>query len=75
MAEHHGMIVTATGLIFAAGSDGALRALDEETGQTLWTYTLPAVSEGIPAMYELSGRQYLILQVAGKATWHFPPDL
>ena len=33
MAEHHGMIVTSTGLIFIAASDGKLRALDEDTGK------------------------------------------
>ena len=52
MAEHHGMIVTSTGLIFIAASDGKIRALDEETGKVLWSATLPAGSEGIPAMYE-----------------------
>jgi quinoprotein glucose dehydrogenase len=61
MAEHHGMIVTATGLIFLAASDGKLRAYDEETGKTLWTVTLPSASEGIPAMYEVNGRQYLVV--------------
>jgi quinoprotein glucose dehydrogenase len=61
MAEHHGMIVTATGLIFLAASDGKLRAYDEETGKTLWTATLQASSEGIPAMYEVRGRQYLVV--------------
>lgn len=61
MAEHHGMIVTAAGLIFLAASDGKLRAYDEETGETLWTATLPASSEGIPAMYEVRCRQYLVV--------------
>ena len=61
MAEHHGMIVTSTGLIFVAASDGKLRAYDEETGKMLWTVTLPAASEGIPAMYEVNGRQYLVV--------------
>jgi quinoprotein glucose dehydrogenase len=61
MAEHHGMIVTATGLIFLAASDGKLRAYDEETRKTLWTVTLPASAEGIPAMYEVNGRQYLVV--------------
>lgn len=61
MAEHHGMIVTSTGLIFIAASDGKIRALDEETGKVLWTATLPAGSEGIPAMYEANGRQYLVV--------------
>ena len=61
MAEHHGMIVTSTGLIFIAASDGRIRALDEETGQMLWSASLPAGSEGIPAMYESGGRQYLVV--------------
>lgn len=61
MAEHHGMIVTATGLIFIAASDGKIRALDEDTGKVLWTATLPAGSEGIPAMYQSGGRQYLVV--------------
>ena len=61
MAEHHGMIVTSTGLIFIAASDGKIRALDEETGKVLWSATLPAGSEGIPAMYEANGRQYLVV--------------
>lgn len=61
MAEHHGMIVTSTGLIFIAASDGKIRALDEETGKVLWSAALPAGSEGIPAMYEAGGRQYLVV--------------
>jgi quinoprotein glucose dehydrogenase len=64
MAEHHGMIVTSTGLIFLAASDGKLRAYDEETGKTLWTVTLPSSSEGIPAMYEVNGRQYLVVSAS-----------
>ncbi len=61
MAEHHGIIVTSTGLIFITASDGKVRALDEETGQVLWSATLPAGSEGIPAMYEVARRQYLVV--------------
>jgi quinoprotein glucose dehydrogenase len=61
MAEHHGIIVTSTGLIFITASDGKVRALDEETGQVLWSATLPAGSQGIPAMYEVAGRQYLVV--------------
>ena len=60
-AEHHGIVVTSTGLVFVGASDGKLRAYDEETGKVLWTVTLPAGSEGIPAMYEVNGREYLAL--------------
>jgi quinoprotein glucose dehydrogenase len=64
MAEHHGIIVTSTGLIFVAASDGKIRALDEENGKVLWEATLPARSEGIPAMYEVNGRQYLVVSAS-----------
>ncbi|RPI57828.1 MAG: pyrroloquinoline quinone-dependent dehydrogenase [Acidobacteria bacterium] len=61
MAERHGIIVTSTGLLFVATSDGKVRAHDEETGRVLWTAALPAGSEGVPAMYEVNGRQYLVV--------------
>lgn len=64
MAEHHGLIVTSAGLIFIAASDGKVRALDEESGKVLWTFTLPAGSEGIPAMYQVRGRQYLVISAS-----------
>jgi len=77
------MIVTSTGLIFIAASDGKLRALDEETGNVLWTARLPAGAEGIPAMYEAGGRQYLVVSASSSVTpagghpahTHIKPDL
>jgi len=61
MAERHGIIATSTGLLFVAGSDSKIRAFEAETGKILWTAQLPAGSEGIPAMYEVNGRQYLVV--------------
>ena len=66
MAEQHGMIVTSTGLLFVATSDGKVRAHDEDTGKVLWTATLPGGSEGIPSMYEVNGRQYLVVPASSK---------
>jgi quinoprotein glucose dehydrogenase len=66
MAERHGIIVTATGLLFVATSDGKVRAHDEETGRVLWTAPLPAGSEGIPAMYEVKGRQFLVVPASSR---------
>ena len=66
MAERHGIIVTSTGLLFVATTDGKVRAHDEETGKVLWTGTLPAGSEGIPAMYEVNGRQYLVVPASSR---------
>ena len=66
MAERHGIIVTSTGLLFVATTDGKVRAHDEETGKILWTGTLPAGSEGVPAMYEVNGRQFLVVPASSR---------
>jgi len=59
-----GMVVTSTGLVFLAGADAKIRAYDADTGKVLWTATLPGQSRGIPAMYEVNGRQYLIVNAS-----------
>jgi len=57
-----GPIVTAGGLIFAPStSDKKIWAFDKETGQTLWSQQLPAAPEGVPAVYEVAGKQYLVV--------------
>jgi quinoprotein glucose dehydrogenase len=61
-------LVTAGGLVFAAtAQDRTLRAYDRDDGDVLWEHTLPGGSEGIPATYELGGRQYLAVPVAAGA--------
>ena len=62
-----GMVVTSTGLVFLAGGDMKIRAYDAENGKVLWTADLPGQSRGIPAMYEVNGRQYLIVNAASPA--------
>jgi quinoprotein glucose dehydrogenase len=65
--------VTAGGLLFVAtASDRQLRAYDRDTGEVLWSETLPGGSEGIEATYEVDGRQYLAVTVMGGAGL-FPP--
>jgi quinoprotein glucose dehydrogenase len=61
-----GPVVTAGGLIFAAtASDHKVRAYDEDNGKVLWEYELPTGSDGIPAVYEVGGREYIAFCVAG----------
>jgi quinoprotein glucose dehydrogenase len=61
-------LVTGGGLLFVAtAQDRQLRAYDRESGEVLWSYTLPGGSEGIPATYEIAGRQYLAVPVAAGA--------
>ena len=64
----NGPVITAGGLVFVANSqDRMLRAFDKDTGRILWQQELQANPEGIPAVYELSGRQYIAF--AAGASW------
>ena len=64
----NGPVVTATGIVFVANSqDKMIRAYDEKTGAILWAKELPANPEGIPAIYEVNGRQYIAF--AAGASW------
>jgi quinoprotein glucose dehydrogenase len=60
-SQRKGMIVTSTGLLFATCKDAHLYAYDAETGRQLWSTQLPRNPEGLPAMYEAGGRQFLVV--------------
>ena len=62
-----GPVVTAGGLIFTGTRDRMIRALDVETGKELWKTHVDAGVEGIPAVYEVKGRQYVVF-CAGRAS-------
>jgi quinoprotein glucose dehydrogenase len=59
--EQRGILPTATGLVFVATSDGKLRAFDDDNGKQIWSADLPAGNRAVPAMYEVNGKQYLII--------------
>ena len=57
-----GVVVTAGGLIFGGSiSDNTMRAYDKDTGKVLWEMKLPAGPEGIPAVYEVARKEYLVI--------------
>jgi glucose dehydrogenase len=56
-----GIIPTATGLVFATAADRKVHVYDSTSGKQLWETQLGAVSSGSPSMYELDGRQYLLV--------------
>ena len=62
-----GPVVTAGGLIFTGTRDRKVRALDSESGAVLWEKELDAALEGIPAVYEIAGRQYIVFCAAAQA--------
>ena len=62
-----GVAVTAGGLIFAGTkSDNMLHVYDKDTGKELWETKLPAGPEGIPAVYEVDGREYVALSASSE---------
>ena len=61
----NGPVVTAGGLLFiASGPDRTIRALDKDTGKTLWETQIEAMPDGIPAVYEVGGREYIAFYAA-----------
>jgi quinoprotein glucose dehydrogenase len=65
-------LVTAGGLIFVAvGPERKVHAYDRDNGKELWQTTLPNGSEGMPATYEVNGKQFVVLPVA-QPTGTFP---
>lgn len=62
-----GPVVTAGGLLFAGTRDREVRALDVRDGKVLWETQLEMGLEGIPAVYEVDGKQYIVFCVAAQA--------
>ncbi len=61
-----GASVTAGGLVFVAGtSDERLRAFDADTGRELWSAKLPHAGTAAPAIYEVDGRQFVVITATG----------
>ena len=62
LAPRGGIVATASGLLFiATASDRKFRAYDQDSGRVLWEKDLPAGAEGVPAVYEIGGREYIAL--------------
>jgi quinoprotein glucose dehydrogenase len=61
-----GPVVTAGGLIFTGTRDRKVRAFDVESGKVLWEKELDAALEGIPALYEIGGKQYIVFCAAAQ---------
>lgn len=64
--NYGGPVVTAGGLVFiAAARDGKFRAFDKTSGDLLWEYDLPAPGFATPSVYELNGKQYIVIACGG----------
>ena len=75
MMPGNGPVVTAGGLILVATkSEGKLHVYDKGTGKEIRTADLPAASEGVPAVYEVSGREYIALCATTAKSSAIPRD-
>lgn len=61
-----GMAVTKGGLIFiAATEDNRFRAFDKTNGELLWEFEMEAPGFSTPSVYEIDGRQYVVIVAGG----------
>ncbi|HEY9256694.1 PQQ-binding-like beta-propeller repeat protein [Chitinophaga sp.] len=64
--NYGGPVVTAGGLLFiAATADSKFRAFNKRTGQLLWETDLPACGFATPAVYEVNGKQLVVIACGG----------
>ena len=65
--ENYGApVTTAGGLVFiAATTDGKFRAFNKHTGKVLWEVDLPSPAFATPAIYEINGKQYIVIACGG----------
>jgi quinoprotein glucose dehydrogenase len=71
--NYGGPVVTASGLVFIGATvyDNKFHAFDARTGRLLWETTLPAAGNATPAVYEVDGREYVVIG-AGGGKWGAP---
>ncbi len=64
--NYGGPAVTAGGVLFiAATSDAKFRAYNKRTGKLLWETDLPAAGFATPSVYEVDGKQYVVIACGG----------
>ena len=65
--NYGGPVVTAGGLVFigATNHDSKFRAFDKATGRLLWETGLPAGGNATPAVYQVGGRQFVVIAAGG----------
>lgn len=63
-----GAVASAGGLVFiGATQDEKIRAFDQNTGQVLWEFQLPAGGYATPSIYMIDGKQYVVIAAGGGA--------
>jgi quinoprotein glucose dehydrogenase len=64
--NYGGPVVTKTGVLFiAATSDGKFRAFNKSNGKLILETDLPAPGFATPSMYEVNGKQFIVIACGG----------
>lgn len=64
--NYGGAVATAGGLVFiAATADEKIRAFSKDRGEVLWEHPLPAGGYATPTIYQLDGKQYVVIIAGG----------
>jgi alcohol dehydrogenase (cytochrome c) len=66
--ERGGVATTASGLGFAGGGDGVLRAFDLKTGSIVWSFQTGAQIASGPTVFSAGGKDYVAITVGGTPT-------
>jgi quinoprotein glucose dehydrogenase len=61
-------IVTPTGLVFVNAADRKIHIYDADNGKELFSIPVGAPASGSPSMYELNGKQYLLVSASPVGT-------
>jgi len=60
-----GIVVTSTGVLFCTAKGGKLYGYDSGSGELLWETNLSHDSNAQPVMFEIKGKQYLVINATG----------
>jgi quinoprotein glucose dehydrogenase len=65
--NYGGPVVTAGDVVFIAATvlDKKIRAYDKRTGKLLWESLLPYPANSTPAVYQIDGREYVVIAAGG----------
>ena len=55
-----GFVILSTGLVVFVDNQSKMYALDQNTGKVLFSRDVPNGAVGVPAVYEVNGREYLL---------------
>jgi quinohemoprotein ethanol dehydrogenase len=66
-SAYSGVLTTKGGLVFVGHNDGRIIAYDAKTGEQVWEFKTDAGVNAAPISYEVDGKQYISVLVAGNS--------